>query len=175
MRNGLFLRTAAALALSVATFGSIDAAKAQMYGNGMMGPGMMHGQGYGPGMMGPGMMYGQGYGPGPGMMYGNGMMNPGMMYGQGYGPGMMGPGYGLGMMRGRGWFRNHANLNVSTDDAKKFFERMIVIQGNSRLKVGDVKEKDDDTIFVDIVTKDNSLVQRFLVNRRDGSYQPEEG
>lgn len=134
-----------------------------MMGQGMMGPGMM-----GPGMMGPGMMMGQGcWGPGCGMM------GPGMM--SGYGPGMMmqgyGPGSGPGMM-GPGWYGRQANVNLSTDDVKNYLERWIAVQGNPRLKVGDVKEKDADTIEADVVTKDNSLVQRFIVNRRTGFYQP---
>ena len=101
------------------------------------------------------------YGYGPGMM---------QQYGQGYGPGMMGPGYGQGMMYG-----NQGSLNLSTDDAKKYFERWIASQSNTRLKVGDVKEKDADTLVVDIVTKDNSLVQRFIVNRHSGFYRAGEG
>ncbi len=82
------------------------------WGGGMMGPGMMGGQGgwycpycgqyigprggYG---MGPGMMSG-GYGMGPGMM-GDYGMGPGMMGGYGMGPGMMGPGYGSGPAYGQ--------------------------------------------------------------------------
>jgi hypothetical protein len=49
-----------------------------------------------------------------------------------------------------------------------------VWQGNPRLKVGDVKEKDTGSITVDIVTKDNSLVQRFVVDRRKGWVRPTE-
>jgi hypothetical protein len=129
------------------------------YGYGhMMGPGMMGG-GY---MMGPGMRggYGPGYMMGQGMMGGYG---PGMMGGYGYGP----QGYGL---QGYG----SGNLNLSTDQVKGYLERMIASQGNPRLKVGEVKEKDADTIVADIVTKDNSLVQRFVVNRHNGFYQPEQ-
>jgi len=40
---------------------------------------------------------------------------------------------------------------------------------NPRLKVGEVKEKDADTITADIVTLDNSLVQRFIVDRHTGA------
>ena len=47
-------------------------------------------------------------------------------------------------------------------------------QGNSLLKVGDVKEQDADTIVADIDTQDNSLVQRFVVNRHTGFYRPSE-
>ena len=42
------------------------------------------------------------------------------------------------------------------------------------VKVGEVKEKDTDTITADIVTKDkDALVQRFEVNRHTGFYRPE--
>jgi hypothetical protein len=48
-------------------------------------------------------------------------------------------------------------------------------QGNTRLKLGDVSEKDADTITADIVTKDkDALVQRFAVNRHTGFTQPSE-
>ena len=178
--------------------------RAQPYGPGMMGGGYgqgygMMGGGYGPGMMqgyGPGMMGGCGGGYGPGMMgpgygggYGQGQVQgqgygPGMMGGQGYGPGMMGgygqgqgqgqgQGYGPGMMGGTGAGNdpNQGNLNISVDDVKNYLERTI---SNPNLKVGDVKEKDADTIIAEVVTKDKGgLVQRFLVNRHNGSYQPE--
>ena len=48
------------------------------------------------------------------------------------------------------------------------------MRGNPRLKVGEVKEQDADTIVADIVTKDNSVVQRFTVNRHNGFYRPSE-
>ncbi len=101
------------------------------------------------------------------------MMGPNMMMG----PGVWG-GYGPGMMRGYGpgpgWNAGGRDLNLSTDNVKTYFERWLAWQGNPRLKVGDVKEKDADTILVDIVTKDNSLVQRFVVNRYYGYLQPSE-
>jgi hypothetical protein len=105
------------------------------------------------GMMGPNMM------GGPGMWGGFG---PGMMHG--YGPGWTGP----------GWNTTGAALNLSTDDVKTYLDRWIAWQGNLRLKVGEVKEKDADTIVADIVTTDNSLVQRFVVNRRNGFFRPSE-
>lgn len=55
-----------------------------------------------------------------------------------------------------------------------YFEHWLAWQGNPRLKVGDVKEKDADTIMADILTKDNSLVQRFVVNRHNGYLRPSE-
>jgi hypothetical protein len=156
----------------------------QGYGWGMMGPGMHgYGQGYGPGMMGPGYgpgMMGPGYGQGMmGPGYGPGMMGPGYgqgMMGPGYGPGMMSPGYGPGTMYGYGPGMGprsqgqQANLNLSASDVKAYLESWI---SNPRLKVGDVKEKDANTIEADIVTKDgNALVQRFVVDRHTGFYRP---
>jgi hypothetical protein len=164
--------------------------QAQPYGPGY---GMMGG-GYGPGyMMGPGygMGYGMmgGYGPGYGMMggYGPGMMRGGMMGGYGPGYGMMqgwGGGYGMGpgMMQGYGYGMgpgmmgygpgNYGNLNLTTDQVKQYLEQMI---RNPNLKVGDVKEKDADTIVAEIVTKQgNSLVQRLDFNRHNGFVQPEQ-
>ena len=102
-----------------------------------------------------------------GMMGPNMMASPGMW--GGYGPGMM-RGYGPGVT-GPGWNTGWRDLNLSTNNVKNYFERWLAWQGNPRLKVGDVKEKDADTIVADIVTKDNSLVQRFIVNRRNGYFQ----
>jgi hypothetical protein len=146
-----------------------------MMGQGMMGPGMM-------GQMGPGMMtmmpcYYASTGQGTGMMMcpmmgsgmtGSGMMGPGMM-GQGMmGPGMMGPGMGTmgpGMMGSMSGAPSEAQL--SKDDVKANVERWLAMQGNPRLKVGDVTEQSD-TVTADIVTIDNSLVQRLAVDRRTG-------
>jgi len=134
-----------------------------------MGPGMMggYGPGWGRGMMGgygPGYMmrgWGGGYGMGPGM-------GPGMMRGYGYG---MGPGMGPGMM-GPGYYGNQGNLNLTTDQVKQYLEQMI---RNPNLTVGDVKEKDADTIVAEIVTKQgHSLVQRLDFNRHNGFVQPEQ-
>ena len=48
-------------------------------------------------------------------------------------------------------------------------EKMIA--DNKRLKVGEVKEADDDTIVAEIVTQDGSLVQRLKVDRHTGQMQ----
>ena len=139
-------------------------------GYGMMGPGMM-GQGYGPGMMGPGMM-GQGYGMmGPGMMnmmhgmMGSGMMGYGMgpgMMGQGYGRGMMGQGYGPGMMGAAG------NREVTEEDVREFLGRHLEMRGLERLKVGSIDASDEKVLKADIVTREDSLVVRVVVDRRSG-------
>jgi len=162
---------------------------AQPYGGyGMMGgygPGWMMGPGSGCGMMGRGYGMMGGYGPGWGMMggygpgwmmhggYGRGMMQGGggygMMHGGGYGmgPGMMHGGGGYGMGSG-----NQGNINLTTDQVKQYLQQMI---RNPNLTVGDVKEKDADTITADVVTKQGSqLVQRLDFNRHNGFVQPEQ-
>ena len=147
------------------------------YGPGTMmgqgyGPGWGGGQGYGPGMMGWGGGQGDGQGYGPGMMgwggggpgYGHGWMMRGYGggYGQGYGPGMM-YGYGPGPA-------NQTDLNLSADQVTQYLGQMI---RNPNLKVGDVKEKDADTIVAEVITKDkDALVQRLQFNRHNGFVQP---
>jgi hypothetical protein len=115
------------------------------------------------------LMWGYGAFVAPYSMGGSwGMMGPNMMAG----PGMWG-GYGPGAA-GPGWNTASRDLNLSTDNVKNYLDRWLAWQGNPRLKVGDVKQKDADTIVADIVTKDNSLVQRLVVNRRNGFFQPSE-
>lgn len=101
------------------------------------------------------------------------MMGPNMMAGPRiwgeYGPGMM-RGYGPGVT-GPGWNTTWRDLNLSTENVKNYFEHWLARQGNPRLKIGDVKEKNADTVVIDIVTKDNSLVQRFIINRHNGYFQ----
>jgi hypothetical protein len=145
------------------------------------------GPGYGWGMMGgygPGYHMGWGGGPGPGAGFGPGNCPPFAQAnngGPGYGPGyrMRGwrGGYGPGMMWGNGGgpgynrdaAQGNQNLNLTTDDVKTRMERWLAVRGNARLKLGEVKEKDADTITADIVTKDNSLVERFIFNRHTGA------
>jgi hypothetical protein len=117
-----------------------------------------------------------GYGPGYGMMGG---YNPGygmMSWGGGYGRGWMmrgwGGGYCPGMMYAWGGYSDQGDLNLSIDQVKQYLERMI---RNPNLTVGDVKEKDADTIVAEIVTKQgNSLVQTLDFNRHNGFVQPEQ-
>ena len=116
-------------------------------------PAMAHGPGWGgPAQgMGPGMM-GQGYG----------MMGPGMM-GQGYGPGMMGQGYGMGPgMMGQG------GREVSEDDVRAFLGRQLEMRGLTRLKIGNIDASDKQVLKADIVTKEDSLAVRVVVDRRTG-------
>lgn len=115
------------------------------------------GQGMGPGMMGPGQGMGQG------------------MMGQG----MMGYGYGMGQAApGAGWGSHCPNAettaldkDLTVDDVRERLGRNLQMQGNERLKVGDVLRTDDDTIVAEIVTVDDSLVQRLEIDRHSGRMQ----
>jgi len=127
---------------------------------------------------------GQGYGPGYHMRGWGGGYGPGMMqgYGRGYGPGYDRRGDARSDQSARNTEDNQSTksksenqtLNLSTDDVKTRMERWLTWRGNPRLKVGDVNEKDADTITADIVTKDNSLVERFIIDRHTGNYRRSE-
>lgn len=138
---------------------------------GGMGPGMMQRDrtagssmpqgGMGQGMMGSDMMRG---GMGQGMMCPmmSGMMQAGM--GQGMmGQGMMGGGRG-------GMFGSRVTpmMNLSVDDVRSHLGVQLNRLNNKRLKIGTVSA-DDGTISAEIVTVDNSLVQRLKVDRHTGT------
>jgi len=82
------------------------------------------------------------------------------------GPGMMGPGYAYGTGR------EAAAEDLGVDDVKTRLEHWLEIQGNDRLKLGKVEEVDADTITAEIVTVDDSLVQKLAVNRHTGWTRP---
>jgi hypothetical protein len=120
-----------------------------------------------------------GYGYGPGMMrYGAG---PGMMGGYGMGPGMMG-GFGMApMMNARnsacnadgsvpdfGFRRGTRAVNLSVDDVKDLVAGQLAWNGNPNLKLGPVHEGNSNTVTADVVTRDNSLVERLAFDRRTG-------
>ena len=145
----------------------------------MMDPGNMDPGSMGPGMMGPGMMdprtmcpalTGSGMGPGMGSGYMgyHGMMGPGRTAH----PGMMGPGMTghRGGMMGPAWGYIQPTVTLSVADVKSYMERWVEATKNPRLQVGKIVEKDADTITADIVTKDDSLVQQFEVDRHSGFY-----
>ena len=169
-------------------------------GPGMMGgygPGYQGHMGYGPGPgYGPGYMHGR-RGYGPGWMHGRQGYGPGWMHGQrGYGPawcwgnrdgvptqsqsGQATPQQGDEKQADQKQTeqkqtdqKQQTDQKLTTDDVKTRMERWLSFQHNPRLKLGDVKEKDDNTITADIVTVDNSLVRRFNVDRNTGIYRPE--
>lgn len=73
------------------------------------------------------------------------------MYPCPYAQGMMGgPGMGYGRMA--------PSQDLDEDDVRTLIGRHLEWRGNPRLKVGNVKDKDSDTIIAEIVTVDGSLV-----------------
>ena len=58
------------------------------------------------------------------------------------------------------------------DEARRITDGILAWQGNERLKIGKVTEQDDDTIVIEIVTVDDSLVQRVAMNRTTGMITP---
>ena len=121
------------------------------------GPGLAHGPGGQDNRSGSGMHGGQ---MGPGMMgHMGGMMGH-------MGSGMMGPG-----TAGQGGCPYHQAAlteELTVESVTKFLERRLSHMGNDRLKVGEVKAKDDKTIVAEIVTVDDSLVQRIEFDRKTG-------
>src|ERR1044071_4482792 len=101
------------------------------------------------------------------------MMHSGMMH-EGMGGGMMGRHMHGGMGSGRGaasgmgalfGSRVVPTMSLSVDDVRSFLSARLDRLNNKRLKVGDLKS-DDAVITADIVTVDNSLVQRLKVDSR---------
>jgi hypothetical protein len=137
---------------------------------GMMDQGMMQGH-MGPAATGQCMMQSGGDSGMMGQHMGRGMMGSGMM-----GPGMMGSGMmqggvrpGMGALFGS---RVTPPMILSVDDVRGYLGLQLKRLDNKRLKVGEVKGEDD-TIAADIVTVDNSLVQRLKVDRHTGAIQYE--
>ena len=128
---------------------------------------------------GSGWGYGHGHGYGHGWMMGQGGYGPGHGRGAMMGQGGYGPGYGHGAMMGRGYGPDDCPVHgeasaaidrdLSLEDVAKMVERHVELTGNERLKVGKVEKKDETTYLAEIVTKDDSLVSRFEIDRKTGS------
>jgi Spy/CpxP family protein refolding chaperone len=151
----------------------------------------------GPGMMGPWghrrggdppCFYegpGGGYGGGPGMMSrgydrGAGMMGPRwsrhMGPGHGMGPGMMGPRWDRPM--GPRWYDrdypqpySQSKGPIEEKDASAIVEGYIRSTRNPNLKLGKIADAGD-AFKVEIVTKDNSIVDEILVDKSGGRMRP---
>ncbi len=98
---------------------------------------------------------------------GMGHMGSGMGH---MGSGMMG--YGAGGHGGCPYNKVAFDKELTVESVTKFLERRLSHMGNDRLKVGEVKAKDDNTIVAEIVTVDDSLVQRIEFDRRTGGHRP---
>lgn len=86
------------------------------------------------------------------------------------GQGTMGPGMMRGGMGALFGSRVTPMLNLSAEDVRGYLTAQLDRLNNKRLKVGDIKA-DDGTITADIVTVDNSLVQRLKVDRHTGTIE----
>jgi hypothetical protein len=154
----------ASIVASATAAASIGTATSQGTQDGMCS-GMMQG-GMGQGMMREGM----GQQPNDrAAMHGNmgGMMCPMMRSGMMQG-GMMGMGK-MGDETG-GLFGSRVTpmMNLSVDDVRAYLSSRLERLNNKRLKIGDINSGDG-TITADIVTVDNSLVQRLKVDRQSGA------
>ncbi len=107
-----------------------------------------------------------------------GQMGPGYsqgMMGHGHGYGMMGRGQGYGVM-GQGPCYQGTGVgierNLDVDDVRGIVESRLAMHGNERLKVGKVEATGEDTIVVEIVTVDDSLVHKIEFDRKTGAHHP---
>ena len=166
---------------------------AGMMGQGMMGPGMMEPgegeresmpEGMMPrGMMGPDMMHGmmesmmRGTAEGVARGLVEGMaavhgMEPEIGPSEGVGPrGMRQP----GMMRGRGMgpalLYGPPAEGITVERARAMLEGVLAWHGNPRLKLGTVEEQNGSTIVAEILTVDDSLVQKLAIDRATGAFR----
>lgn len=187
------IQTIGAIVLSAAM--AIASSTALAHGPGGGYPGSAE-QGYGP-MMGHGQgpMMGQGYGPMMGQSQGPMMQQGcGRAMGGGYGQ-MMGRGHGMGhgmgwvygpmMGQGRGQMMGPHGMmgqgglaplaeDLSVDGVRHIMEHRLAMRQNPNLKLGEIVEKDDDTITAEVVTQEGSLVRRFIVDRHTGMMRPED-
>jgi len=149
-------------------------------------PHMAGGQGSEPCPAGAGMMGGAGAGKaGAGMAGHAGSGKAGAGKAAHAGGGMMGQGQGMkghmggaktggGMMGHMGQGAMASGMRVTpvkdltTDDVRHFLEHRIRLHDNKRLKVGEVKQADEDTITAAIVTLDDSIVKEFKVDLHTG-------
>jgi len=154
------LLLASIIAASAATATAETATAQGMQGH--IGSGMMRGdtdrQQTGHGMMQGGM--------GSGMMCP--MMRSGMMQGDMMESETMGSGKMRGGMGALFGSRVTPIMNLSVDDVRGYLAAQLERLNNKRLKVGDINSGDG-IITADIVTVDNSLVQRLKVDRHTGS------
>jgi hypothetical protein len=156
----------ACLALSIGIAGAGSAIAQGMMGGtgqGMMGRGMTQGD-PNQGMMSSGMMQGSGVGMMCPMM--GGMMQGSQnMMGSGI---MMGPEKRRDGMSGLFGSRVVPTMNLSVDDVRGYLVAQLGRLGNKRLKIGNINA-DGGSITAEVVTVDNSLVQRMKVDRSTGN------
>jgi hypothetical protein len=139
-----------------------------MMPRGMMEPGMMHG-------MMESMMRGTAEGLARGLVEGMAAvheMEPEVGPSEGMGPRGMRQ---SGMMRGRDMGQEllygSPAEGITVERARTMLEGVLAWHGNPRLKLGTVEEQNDDTIVAEILTVDDSLVQRLAIDRATGTFR----
>ena len=80
----------------------------------------------------------------------------------------MGKGHHMDGVGKMGRMRVPPVQHLTVDDVRHFFGHHLERHDNKRLKLGEVKQRDEDTITAQIVTVDGSLVQAFEVDRYNG-------
>ena len=98
-------------------------------------------------------------------------MGPGMMHGYG-GYGMMGPGQGAEGYYPCGFWGTDepgTGKKLTKDSVKDFLHDRI--EYNPNLKIGKITEKDK-YFIAEIVTKDNSIVEKLQIDKETGSIRP---
>ena len=143
MRKSRLSVLAISLVIGLAVFP--PAGKAMMGGGGGMGSGMMGGGNYG---MGPGG--GQGMGPGSGQ--------------GGIGPGMNFP----GDERQYNPQTRQPQKPLDKNDARGVAENYLKSTKNPNLHLGKIEDKGD-AFEANVLTKDNSLADRILIDKNTGS------
>jgi hypothetical protein len=102
-------------------------------------------------------------------MMGGGWMRQDKQGMMGMGPGRMQGSAAQGMASVFG-SRVMPMMNLSVEDVQGYLTAQLDRLKNKRLKIGDIKT-DTGTITADIVTVDNSLVQRLKVDRHTGAIE----
>ena len=77
----------------------------------------------------------------------------------------------MGWDGGFPWLRARLKGPLEEPDIRRMMEAWLTQERNPRLKLGPITPKGEDIFQADIVTKDDSLVQRFDVDRRTGAIQ----
>ena len=96
------------------------------------------------------------------------MMGQGHMMGPGH---MMTPDFNRQGNFGPGTMQS-LREDLNAGDVRRMMEYRLRWMNNPNIKIGNIEEKDADTITAEIVTKDGSLVQRLNVDRHTGWMQP---
>jgi hypothetical protein len=97
---------------------------------------------------------------------GSGMMGHGMM-GPNIGPGMMGPGYGDQYEPQYAPRYQQPQKQLEERDAKAILDNYLNSTRNPNLKLGKIEDKGN-AFEAEILTKNDSLVDRVLVDKKNG-------